>query len=422
MIEHIQPSVVDGVCKAPASKSHTIRALLIASLAEGVSRIDHPLESDDARSCIDACRALGAEITRTDSDALLVAGTGGPPYASGQPIDVGNSGTTLYLAMGIAATATGLTEFTGDEQIRRRSAANLLAALTDLGARAYSRGENGCAPLTVGGGIAGGTTAIECPTSQYLSSLLLACPLAAGDCTIEVPLLWERPYVDMTLWWLDRQQIEYRREGYERFFVPGNQSYRPFRTDVPGDYSSATFLFVAAAVTGGTVTVRELHDDDPQGDAAVLDMLESMGCTVNRPRPRTIRLESPGYGSLKGGSFDLNATPDALPALAVAGAACREPLHLANVPQAREKETDRVAVMAQELGKLGIRTDEYRDGITVYPGAISGGRVSGHGDHRVVMALALAGLAAADEISIEGAEAAAITFPSFFDTLRSLCR
>ena len=422
MIERMTPAVVDGTCQAPASKSHTIRALLIASLAEGVSRIDHPLESNDASSCIHACRALGADIVETDREALLVTGTGGRPNAAGDPIDVGNSGTTLYLAMGVAATAAGLSRFTGDEQIRRRSAANLLAALADLGAQAYSHGGNGCAPLSVGGGIAGGATTIECPTSQYLSALLLACPLATGDCTIEVPLLWERPYVDMTLWWLDRQQIEYRRDGYERFFIPGNQSYRSFRADVPGDYSSATFLFVAAAITGGSVTVRELHDDDPQGDRAVLDMLEAMGCTVSRPRPRTIRLESPGYGSLAGGSFDLNATPDALPALAVAGAACGDPLHLGNVPQAREKETDRVAVMAQELGKLGIRTDEHRDGITVYPGAISGGRVSGHGDHRVVMALALAGLAAGDEVAIEGAEAAAITFPGFFATLRSLCR
>lgn len=422
MVECIQPAVVDGTCQAPASKSHTIRALLIASLAEGVSRIDHPLESDDAESCIRACRALGAEIADTDRDALLVTGTGGRLHASDTPIDVGNSGTTLYLAMGLAATAPGLSEFIGDEQIRRRSAANLLAALADLGARAYSHGGNGCAPLSVGGGIAGGTASIECPTSQYLSSLLLACPLAAGDCTIEVPLLYERPYVEITLWWLDRQRIEYRREGYERFFVPGNQAYHAFRTDVPGDYSSATFLFVAAAITGGAVTVRELHDDDPQGDRAVLEMLESMGCTVTRPRPRTVRLESPGSGALTGGSFDLNATPDALPALAVAGASCGEPLHLRNVPQAREKETDRVAVMAQELGKLGIRTGEHRDGITVYPGAISGGRVSGHGDHRVVMALAVAGLAAGGELTIDGAEAAGITFPGFFDTLRSLCR
>ncbi|MFW5995420.1 MAG: 3-phosphoshikimate 1-carboxyvinyltransferase, partial [Spirochaetia bacterium] len=382
MTETVYPARLAGNIQAPASKSHTIRAILIASLAHGVSRIDHPLESEDAASCIMTCRALGAEIVETDRDALLVTGTGGTPIASGDanhPIDVGNSGTTLFLAMGTAALAAGMTYFTGDEQIRRRSAANLLAALEDLGASAYSVSGEGFAPLAVGGGLKGGTTHIECPTSQYLSSLLLACPLAEADSEIHLPLLWERPYVEMTLWWLDRQGIRYEREGYDRFRVSGGQRYESFRTDVPGDYSSATFLFVGAAVTGGTVTVSEIHPDDPQGDRAVLDMLEELGCTVSWPRPRSVTVTGPGYGAMSGGTFDLNATPDALPAFAVAGAACRQPLHLTNVPQARHKETDRVAVMCEELSKLGIHTEGHEDGMTVHPGRIAGGSVSGHG-------------------------------------------
>lgn len=423
MIETVYPARLSGKVQAPAGKSHTIRAILIASLAEGVSRIDHPLESEDTASCIAACRALGADIVETDRDALLVTGTGGIPATSSDanhPIDVGNSGTTLFLAMGTAALGEGITHFTGDEQIRRRSAGNLLAALADLGATAYSLGGDGFAPLAVGGGLTGGSTSIECPTSQYLSSLLLACPLAGADSEIHLPLLWERPYVDMTLWWLDRQGIRYERDGYDRFRISGGQRYESFRTDVPGDYSSATFLFVGAAITGGTVTVTEIHPDDPQGDRAVLDMLETMGCTVSWPRPRSVTVTGPGYGALRGGTFDLNATPDALPALAVAGAACDSPLHLTNVPQARQKETDRVAVMCEELSKLGIDTEEREDGLTVHPGSITGGSVAGHDDHRVVMALAIAGLAATDAVHVDSAERAAVTFPGFFDSIRTL--
>ncbi|MFP4644835.1 MAG: 3-phosphoshikimate 1-carboxyvinyltransferase, partial [Spirochaetales bacterium] len=420
MTETVYPATLSGRTQAPASKSHTIRAILIASLADGVSRIDHPLNSEDAASCVATCRALGADIEESDRDCLIVTGTGGRPTAPSDPVDVGNSGTTLFLAMGTAALAPGTTVFTGDEQIRRRSARNLLDALGELGASAWSHNSDGCAPLSVGGGIAGGNISLESPTSQYLSSLLLACPLAEGDSDIRLSLLWERPYVDMTLWWLDRQGIAYEREDYERFRISGKQSYKAFRTDVPGDYSSATFLLVGAAITGGSVILEEMHPDDPQGDRAVLEMLSSLGCEVTWPRPRTVKLSGPGYGKLSGGTLDLNATPDALPALAVLGAACNSPLHLTNVPQARAKETDRIDVMARELATLGISVDEAEDGMTIHPGAIKGGSVHGHGDHRVVMALAVAGLASRDGVSVDTAERAAVTYPGFFEALRGL--
>ncbi len=423
MTTHVSPAMIAGRTQAPASKSHTIRALLIASLASGISRVDKPLESDDATSCVDTCRALGATLTWNEESAYyIVEGVAGRPIAPADVIDVGNSGTTLYLAMSAAGLAEGTTTFTGDEQIQRRSAEPLLQSLNDLGATTVSQAGTGCAPITVTGRLYGGTTSIECPTSQYLSSLLLACPLADGDTEINVPLLWERPYVDMTLWWLDRQGIRYTRDGYERFAIPGAQRYSSFRTDVPGDYSSATFLFVAAAITGGTVTVTELHPDDPQGDRAVLNVLEQLGCEVSWPRRTQVTVKGPGYGELAGGEFDLNATPDALPALAVLGAACRGPLSLRNVPQARQKETDRVAVMAAELGRLGIDVDEFEDGLTVHPGRLRGGEVHGHGDHRVVMALAVAGLAAETGVSVDTAERASVTYPGFFETLERLAK
>jgi 3-phosphoshikimate 1-carboxyvinyltransferase len=337
---------------------------------------------------------------------------------------VGNSGTTLYLAAAVSTLAEGITVFTGDEQIRRRSAGNLLGSLEDLGAYARSTRANGCAPLILRGPLRGGKTGIACPTSQYLSALLLACPLATSVTSIDVPLLNERPYVDMTLWWLDSQGIEYTRERYSRFRLAGRQSYRPFREQLPGDYSSASFLFCAAAITGGSVTLTGLDPADPQGDKGVLDILETLGCEV-RWADKTVTLTGPGAagGTLHGGSFDLNAMPDALPALAATGCFCDGELSLTNVAQARRKETDRIAVMTELLRSLGADVRELPDGIVV----VGGGRklnaheaVRGYGDHRVVMALALAGLGSATGVTISDAEAAAVTFPSFFTTLKSL--
>jgi 3-phosphoshikimate 1-carboxyvinyltransferase len=468
MTETIRPARVDGTLRVPASKSHTIRALILATLADGESIISSPLASRDTRACIAACRALGAEITeeagvaegtagRAGSESgsmpqapaagvpgeqgrpaarLRVRGTGGALSTPDDVIDVMNSGTTLYLLLGVAALVPGWSFFTGDAQIRRRSAAPLLQSLKDLGAEAFSSRDNGCAPVAVRGPLVGGRTSISCPTSQYLSSLLLVAPYAAQPVDINVPLLNERPYVEMTLWWLAFQGVAVERNDWARFRVGGGERYRAFRTAVPGDYSSATFPAVAAAVTGGRVTLEGLSPDDPQGDKAVLDILGDMGCRVERSVEKADRVTVTGPARLHGGAFDLNAIPDALPALTVAGCYADSPTTLHNVPQARAKETDRIAVMARELGKLGARIEERDDGLVVYPheqratpgagkaatraAALTGGTVSGHEDHRVVMALAVAGAAAAGPVEIQGAEAAEVTYPGFFDDLRRL--
>jgi len=433
MIETVRPRRVEGTLRVPASKSHTIRALLVATLAEGESIITSPLASRDTEACIAACRALGAKIEAEYAAParLRVRGTAGALTTPDNVIDVMNSGTTLYLLLGMAALGPGWSFFTGDEQIRRRSAAPLLRSLNDLGARAFSSRNNGCAPIALRGPLAGGRTRIECPTSQYLSSLLLAAPYAAEPVDIQVPLLNERPYVEMTLWWLASQEIRVERSEWSHFRVPGGGRYRAFHAVVPGDYSSATFPAVAAAVTGGRVSLEGLSPDDPQGDKAVLDILREMGCSVVRSTdtPNSVTVTGPagargsqGARALQGGEFDLNAIPDALPALTVAACFADSSTTLYNVPQARAKETDRVAVMAEELGKLGASIAEREDGLVVHPrpAPLSGGAVSGHHDHRVVMALAVAGLAAGGPVTIDGAEAAEVTYPGFFDDLRRL--
>lgn len=411
---HIEPSQLHGQVAIPASKSHTIRAVIVAALAADTSRIRNPLDSGDTASAVSTCRALGAEIET--GETWTIKGTGGAIRVPEDVIDVGNSGTTLYLALTMAALGTGYSVFTGDEQIRKRPVQPLLGALQSLGAEAFSTRGNGRAPVVVRGPLRGGQVAIHCPTSQYLSSLLLNCPLAQGDTEIHVLSLNERPYVQMTLDWLNEQGIRYTAEGLEHFFIPGGQTYHPYDKAVPGDFSSATFFLCAAAITGADLTLLGLDMNDSQGDKAVVQMLQAMGAQVE-VQPEGIRIRG---GPLEGGEFDLNATPDALPAMAVVGCCARGETRLVNVPQARLKETDRIAVMREVLTRMDGQVEELPDGLIVRQSHLRGTRLPGYGDHRVVMALAVAGLVAKGETIVDTAEAIQITFPNFVELMQQV--
>jgi 3-phosphoshikimate 1-carboxyvinyltransferase len=395
----------------------------------------HPLDSLDAQSCAAACRVLGAEITENRDQGRLVSYTveSNNSFKSKKQgnrlIDVGNSGTTLYLAMAVAGLGSEPFEFTGDEQIQRRSAAPLLSALSGLGIRAESVKGNGCVPAIIQGPWKGGKVSLPCPTSQYLSAMLLAAPLApAGTVTeITVPLLNERPYVEMTLSYLSAQGIPWEGDSdFSRFVIPGGAVWKPLSGPVPGDFSSAAFPACAAAISGGPVAILGLDPNDLQGDRFFLEMLAAMGCVVNwEQNTGGYRLTVSRSGPLRGGSFDLNATPDLLPAAAVTAAFAEGDTALVNVAHARIKETDRIAVMAEELAKLGVRCTERPDGLIVHGGtvagkvAVSGGCVDGHGDHRIVMAFAAAALSAQAPVEIDSAESAAVTYPGFLDLLQA---
>ena len=416
----IEPGGLSGSVAIPGSKSHTIRALIIAALASGESTITAALDSGDTAACIGILRGLGARIeaeSRGDGLALRVTGRGGRFARPQETLDCANSGTTLYLALPLAALQEFPVRFDGDAQLRRRSAGPLLKALETLGARVDR--ENGeCVPFTITGPISGGDVSIECPTSQYLSSLLIAAPLCPDGMRITVPLLNERPYVEMTLAWLSGQGTDVVRRGWEHFAIPGGRGYRAFARQVPADFSSATFLLAAAAVTGSELTLEGLEMTDSQGDREVVRVLERLGCHV-RINARSVTIAGPSGpdAGLSGGEVDLNAMPDALPALAVVGTRCREPLRLVSVPQAREKETDRIAVMAEAIARLGGRARELPDGLVIEPGRLAGGTADSAGDHRVAMALAVAGLCAAGPVTVTNAEVASITYPGFYDAL-----
>jgi 3-phosphoshikimate 1-carboxyvinyltransferase len=442
MRARVSPHTFSGTVRIPASKSHTIRQLLIASLAGGDSEIIAPLDSLDTRSCADACRAFGAVVTErrtqdaqcpnlpADDDTRLAAYAvrGNNGFKSGdccRSIDVGNSGTTLYLALAAAGLGSEPFELTGDEQIQKRSAAPLLEALAGLGIRAMPVNANGCAPIIIQGPWKGGRVTLPCPTSQYLSAILLAAPLApAGVVTeIDVPLLNERPYIEMTLSYLDAQGIPWEAApDFSRFVIPGGAAWKPFARSVPGDFSSAAFPACAAAISGGAVTILGLDPNDLQGDKFFLEILAGMGCTVRWEQTAAeYRLTVSRAGPLRGGSFDLNATPDLLPAAAVTAAFAEGDTALVNVAHARIKETDRIAVMAAELAKLGVRSTERSDGLVIHGGggAITGGSIDGHGDHRIVMAFAAAALGAKAPVVIDSAESAAVTYPGFLELLQA---
>jgi 3-phosphoshikimate 1-carboxyvinyltransferase len=440
----INPRRFSGTVKIPASKSHTIRQLLIASLADGVSEIQAPLDSLDTRSCVCACRAFGAEIAeyRTADPAnpnppdgngeklagWKVRGNGNfksPLPNSSAAIDVGNSGTTLYLALAVAGLQPDIIEFTGDEQIQRRSAAPLLDALAGLGVLCESN--NGCAPITIQGPWKGGKVSLLCPTSQYLSALLIASPLApSGVITeIEIPLLNEKPYIEMTLSYLKAHGIPFHTEpDFSHFVIPGGSSWKAFSRSVPADFSSAAFPAAAAAITGGPVTLLGLDPNDTQGDKYFLDMLKFMGCEAkwNENGEKGDSLTVSRDGPLRGGTFDLNETPDLLPAAAVTAAYAQGDTALVNVAHARIKETDRIAVMAEELAKLGVNCTERPDGLVIHgKGTLSPPDpfpvINSRGDHRIVMAFAAAALGSQSPIDITGAESAAVTYPGFLDLL-----
>ena len=414
----IIPSVkLSGKIIIPSSKSQTIRALLISVFSRGVSYIKHPLISDDTESCINAVKAMGADVNILENGDITVDATYAFSDMDVLSIAAGNSGTTEYLSLPMLSSLGIQVNIDGDEMLRKRPLKPLLDALESLGAETEST--EGFPPASIRGPLDGGECTIECKTSQYLSGLLLGAPLAIGDSHIKCSVLFEKPYVKMTLKWLDDQGIKYRiSDDLEEVWVKGGQSYKPLDTYIEGDFSSASFFFVAAAIHGTEVTVEGLDKNSTQGDKEILNILEKMGCSI---KWNGIAVTVKGPDKLKGGVFDLNAIPDTLPALSVAAAFAEGDTILGNVEQARIKETDRIKVMRENLNELGVEAEERRDALVVHGnGSVKGGKAKSYGDHRVIMALAILGTRTEEETEIDDVSAASVTFPTFFDLLEKL--
>jgi 3-phosphoshikimate 1-carboxyvinyltransferase len=419
----ISNSRVSGSARAPPSKSYTHRALLAAGYADG-ALVRNPLVSADTRATAAAVDAFDGDAERVEGD-WEITGFGGDPAVPAEVIDCENSGTTVRLVTSTAALVDGTTVLTGDRSLRSRPQGPLLDAIEDLGGTAHSTRRNGQAPLVVEGPIEGGS--VEIPgdvSSQFVTSLLMAGAVTERGIEIELTTeLKSAPYVDITLDVLDAFGVdaEKRRDGFR---VPGGQTYEPRdgEYDVPGDFSSASYLLsagVLAAAADDEVVVEGAYPS-AQGDTAIVDVLGRMGANVDwRERDGVIFVEQ---STLEGVAVDVSDTPDLLPTIAVLGAAADGTTRITNAEHVRYKETDRVSAMAEELAAMGADVEEHQDELVVHgsESALSGARVDGRGDHRLVMALSVAALVADGETTIEGAEHVDVSFPDFFDVLSEL--
>ena len=416
MILTIRPSHLKGVIGVPGSKSHTIRGVICGILANGTSVLSYPLESDDTKAAIGAAKALGADVTKF-ADRWEIHGCGGKFKNPEKVIDMLNSGTSLRLFFSAAARQDFPVAFDGDASLRSRKMSTLIETLESLGCRCTSN--KGKCPVSICGPVKSGRAVVDGESSQFLSSLLFALPFAEGEFDLDLPFLNEKPYVGITLSWLDFLGIKYEvSPDWLHWHIKGNQSISSFTRAIPADFSTAAFPLAAGVLAGEELKITNLDFNDCQGDKVVFDHFKAMGASLEYGDVLTIK----GGIKLKPGIFDLNATPDALPIMAVAAAFAEGETRLVNAPQARIKETDRIAVMAQELTKMGVELKELPDGLIIYgTGKVQGSKeLNSHGDHRIVMSLAVAALAAEGESAIKDAECAGVTYPGFFETFSKL--
>lgn len=419
----INKSSLVGEVRVPGSKSHTIRAVLLATLARGVSIIENPLETGDGASAIEAAKAFGATVTR-EGNRLVIEGRGVPLLAPENGIDTKNSGTTTSFVTSLATLADGETVITGDEQIQQRPIRTLVDALNSLGCSVtIIREGSQSPPLLVKGGLDGGNVHLDGFNSQFVSSLLLASPLAGNRTEITVLNPLEKPYVQMTLDWMRRfgAVVTSNEPEYTQFALEGNQRYKGGSFSIPSDWSAVAFPLVAALATESQLTIPGLDFSDSQGDKGVVDILISMGADIEKDEEaRTLTVR--GGRTLKGGQvIDLGDIPDALPALCVAALLADGETTFTNLRHVRVKESDRVLVMAEELGKLGARITIGPDTMTVHGGGTLGpGVLNSHGDHRVAMALAGSALMADGEVTINDVGCTEVSYPNFFTSLASV--
>ncbi len=420
-------SVLNGKVLAPPSKSYTHRAVVMASLAEQTI-VTRPLLSADTTATMRACRALGAVI-REKGDSLIVDGVKGKPSVPDSIIDVANSGTTLRLLMAVSALCDGTTVLTGDDSIRTRPNTPLIDVLNQLGASVISTRDNGMAPIEVKGPMTGGEAVMDGSiSSQFFSALLMACPLCRTRTVVKVDgELKSRPYVEITIEMLGSAGIEIELleddKGHLSFIIPPNQSYELTEYTVytvPGDFSSASYLLAAGALIGGGavggIAVGGLYPNK-QGDAAIIPILQDMGANLEWDQEQgEVRVNK---SQLTGVTVDVGMTPDLVPTLAVLGALSQGEMVIENAGHVRFKETDRLHAMTVELTKMGVDIKEEPDRLVIRGGGLHGACVSGWHDHRIVMALCVAGMVAGDTV-IDTAESVDISYPGFFEAMKSL--
>jgi 3-phosphoshikimate 1-carboxyvinyltransferase len=410
----------DATVRVPGSKSITNRALIVAALADGDSEIENPLFSDDSYWLMDALVRLGFRV-EADLEAGFVAvgGKGGEIPGRGIEVFVGNAGTAARFLPPALALGKGPYTVDGVPRMRERPIADLVGGMRELGAEVRYAGEEGRFPLVVeGGGIRGGEARVRgTESSQFLSGLLMAAPYARKTVTLRVEgALVSQPYVGITAGVMGAFGAEVEEEDGS-FTVPGGV-YRARRYAVEPDASGASYFFAAAALTGGRVRVPGLGVRSSQGDVGFVEVLGRMGCEVEVGED-FVEVRGPEGGRLSGVEVDMNEISDTMITLSAIAPFAAGSTSITNIAHTRHQETDRIAAVANELSRLGVRVEERPDGLTITPGPVEPNLVRTYGDHRIAMAFALVGLVVPG-IRIQDPSCVTKTLPEYFDLLRSL--
>ncbi len=423
----VQPRpAVDASVRVPGSKSLTNRALLIAGLAEGETRLTGALSSDDTVVMRQALEALGARVDDA-RDPWVVVGTAGHFEAPGARLYIRNSGTSARFLAAAASLAAGPVVVDGNDRMRERPIVHLAEGLRSLGVDVTIEGHDGCPPIRVaGGGLPGGPGEIDASqSSQYVSALLLAAPYADKDVelTLTGGAVVSKPYIDVTLECMRDFGAEADWTSDTGLRVRAGATYRGRDYAVEADASSAAYPFCAAAIAGGRVAVEGVRLDSLQSDFEILGLLERMGCTVSRTGD-TVEVRRPVDTPLRAlGTVDMNAFPDAVLAYAVVCLFADGPTTIEDIYNLRIKETDRLAALENELRKLGAEAETGRDWLRITPPADSsmlrGAEIETYDDHRMAMAFSLAGLRVPGVVILDPG-CVSKTWPGYFDVFESL--
>jgi 3-phosphoshikimate 1-carboxyvinyltransferase len=421
---------VNADIQVPGSKSITNRALVMAALADGTSTLENALFSEDSEVCVDCLQKLGIAIeTDPEQARIVVHGKGGDFPAKQAELFVGNSGTTARFVTAAATLGRGDYRFDGIARMRERPIGNLLKTLRELGAEVSSEGDR--FPLTVHGhGLRGGAAEIDATeSSQLLSAVLQVAPYAENDVTLSVAgSLVSLPYIDITIKMMEQFGVSVARGAgdasvvtdnatYRNYNIKSGQKYRAHRYEIEPDASNATYFFAAAAVTGGRVRVPYLTADSLQGDTHFVDILERMGCHVIRGETYIEVIGTPLRGIEE--VLDMNAISDTVQTLAAIAPFADGPTEIHNIEHIRHKETDRIHAIVTELTKLGVKVEEYPDGLKIYPSALQPAAVDTYNDHRMAMSFSVVGLIVPG-IVINDPGCTRKTFPDFFSRFEKL--
>lgn len=409
---------VRGTVAVPGSKSVTHRAMILAALAEEECVLENVLDAEDTRITAEALRRLGVHL-EWHGTTVHVHPAIERWVSDGEPIHLGNSGTSLRLLMGLAAAGRGSFLFDGSARLRQRPVGPLAEALGPLGVKVRFLAHGTCPPLIVDTeGLNAGETLVDASeSSQYLSSVLIAATQARGPVLVR----WKDPvasfpYVTITLSMMEQVGFQFRREGPQALRIPAPQRLGAFRMEVEGDCSSASYFWAASALTGGDVLTYPLSPDALQGDCRFLDVLQTMGCTI-RWEDRGVRIQGPDR--LNPVDVDMNSMPDMVPTLAVLCAFADGPSTIRNVAHLRIKESDRLDAVATELRRVGVRVEQNPDGLRIHGPPRQGDVIRTYNDHRIAMAFAVLGLRVPGTV-IDGASTVSKSFPGFWTALDEL--